>query len=273
MATYASYKKYTGENIENGAITDSKISSTALRTWNVQWFYGNPVMCSSGCCCLWTVPSNTRKAFIELWGAGGNGHGACDCNRCQGYFGAGGGTYNSKMICVTPGWTYTVCAAGVFPCLTTECQGCQGCASYVTGCNLSNFCAVGGRGGIGADFYWCIPTFSCWDCCIAPTANGGDFAMANHTGQVFSGSSWCHCHCKVAIPQSAPFIGTQVIQHFSCFGGVGSGSPGQSCFFRCGCFTVPYGHGGQGAMVSVCANAVCGQGGTGGPGLVKITYI
>ena len=44
------------------------------------------------------------------------------------------------------------------------------------------------------------------------------------------------------------------------------------CSIRCGCWTVPYGHGGQNAMTTCCGSGVCGQGGTGGGGLVKITY-
>jgi hypothetical protein len=44
------------------------------------------------------------------------------------------------------------------------------------------------------------------------------------------------------------------------------------CWMRCGCWTVPYGHGAQNAMTNYC-DRCCGQGGTGGPGLVKITYV
>ena len=78
------------------------------------------------------------------WGAGGNGTGACSCNRCQHYSSAGGGYYNSKMITTNGGCSYTVCAAGVYRCLSRECYGCVGCSSYVNGYNLSNFCAIGG---------------------------------------------------------------------------------------------------------------------------------
>jgi hypothetical protein len=261
MATYASYKKITGENITTGAITDAKIAAATLATWNVQWFYGSINFCSTGCCCLWTVPDNIRKLYIELWGAGGSGHGACSCNRCQGYRGAQGGAYANKMITVCPGWTYTVCAAGVYPCLSMECNGCPGCASYVAGCNLSNFCAVGGAGGSAAEGWWNSPLYSCWpDCCVGPTANGSDFGMMNHAGTTYIGSHFCHCHCIETKPTSAPFIGTSVSQRI------------QECWIKCGCWTVPYGHGGQGAMTTYCG-ACCGQGGTGGPGLVKMTYI
>ena len=40
---------------------------------------------------------------------------------------------------------------------------------------------------------------------------------------------------------------------------------------RCGDFYAPYGVGGQGAMTTYCERC-CGQGGTGGGGVVKITY-
>ena len=46
----------------------------------------------------------------------------------------------------------------------------------------------------------------------------------------------------------------------------------QFCWIRCGCWTVPYGHGGQGALTDQCGRC-CGQSGMGGPGLVKITYV
>jgi hypothetical protein len=46
-----------------------------------------------------------------------------------------------------------------------------------------------------------------------------------------------------------------------------------NCWIRCGCWRVPYGSGGAGAMTTLCGSSCCGQGGTGGPGLVKITYV
>jgi len=61
-------------------------------------------------------------------------------------------------------------------------------------------------------------------------------------------------------PTSAPLIGTDVHQSL------------RECWVRCGCWIVPYGHGGQGAMTTYCGSSCCGQGGTGGGGLVKITY-
>jgi hypothetical protein len=60
---------------------------------------------------------------------------------------------------------------------------------------------------------------------------------------------------------SAPLIGTEVQMSINY------------CWMRCGCWTVPYGNGGQSAMSSYCGGGnCCGQGGMGGPGLVRITY-
>jgi hypothetical protein len=261
MATYASYKKVDGSSLADGSITEDRISLNAFATWNVKWIFGEPCFCSTGCCCLWTVPSGVRKVFFELWGAGGNGHGACSTSRCQHYAGAGGGYYNSKMIDTAPGCQYTICAAGVFPCLTNECVGCIGCSSYVTGFNLSNFCAIGGIGGC-ANASWNEACFSDFSCCLGPVSNGGDFGMGNHRGAFHVHQSQCHCQCRGETPTPAPFIGTQVHQGI------------QDCWFRCGCWTVPYGHGGQGGMTTYCGGSnCCAQGGTGGPGLVKISFL
>lgn len=263
MASYASYKKIVpSDQLIDGTIPTTAVGGNAFATWNVKWFYGQPCFCSTGCCCLWTVPDGVYKAFIEMWGAGGNGHGMCSTSRCQHYAGAQGGYYNSKMINVSPGWTYTVCAAGVYPCLSNECGSCEGCSSYVNGCNLSNFCAIGGIGGC-ANGSWneaCHSDFG--RCCVGPTAHGGDFGMGNHRGAFFIHQAQCHCQCQGATPTPAPFIGTQVQMQI------------HECWMRCACWTVPYGHGAQGAMTTYCGGgSCCGQGGTGGPGLVKISYL
>lgn len=262
MASYESYKRITGNEIVSGTITDADINSSALATWSVKWFYGQPCALSSGCCCLWTVPSCVAKMHVEAWGSGGNGHGSCACSRCHHYAGAGGGYYNSKNVSTRGGCTYRVCAGGVYPCCERDCVGCTGCASHVCGYNLCNFCAIGGAGGRGENS-WQNACFSDWGCCVAPVANQGEFGMGNHRGGFDSngGAAICRCWCAVSQPTAAPFIGTSVVQTLNC------------CNVRCGCWTVPYGHGGQGSMHNCCGSGLCGNGGTGGPGLVKITYV
>ena len=260
MANYADYRQVPRDQIPDGTITNAKLSIDARHCYCTKWVYGDAGQCTAGCCCLWTVPTGVRRIFWEAWGAGGNGNGACSCDRCHHFKGAGGGYYNSKMISSSEGTNYTVCAGGVYRCLSTECTGLAiGCASYVNGTNLSNFCAIGGDVG-RAETSWANPCFSDWSCCLGPVSNGGDFGMGNHQG-AWSGAFNCHCHCQYTQPTGAPFLGGQVEMH------------SQVCWIRCGCWTVPYGHGAQGAISSYCGSSCCGQGGTGGSGVVKITYM
>jgi hypothetical protein len=262
MASYASYKKIDGSFFEDEVIPADALNPSGLDTWCVKWIYGSPVNCTQGCCCLWTVPTGVKRVTFELWGSGGNGTGACSCSRCHVYIGAQGGYYNTKTIGVEEGWTYTICAGGVYPCNSRECTGCSGCSSYVNGCNLSNFCAIGGNTGIACNS-WSLGCFSDnGRCCMSPGTWGGDFGMGNHQQQFWRPKGWaCHCHGNYSIPSAAPFIGTNVMQ------------TANFCWIRCGCWTVPFGHGGQNAMSDQCGSSCCGQGGTGGPGLVKITYV
>ena len=258
MATYDSYKKVASDQIINGTVSEPKLGSDVRHRLCTKWVTGDHNWCSPGCCCLWTAPGCTRRVYWEAWGAGGNGQGACSCNRCHHFRGAGGGAYNAKMISTTPGCSYTVCAAGVYRCLSRECYGCNGCTSYVNGHNLSNFCAIGGNDGC-ANTNWTEYCFSCFSCCLAPGGNGGDFQMISHTG-AWGGIFNCHCHHQYTRPTPAPFLG----------GGVSMAA--QVCWIRCGCWIAPPGHGGQGAISTYCGSSCCGQGGTGGPGVVKITF-
>lgn len=270
MATYASYKKIPTDGISDGAILNSHLLPCTRKQFSVFWVFGSPAPCSSGCCCLWTVPDFVTTIRFELWGAGGGGPGVCVCNRCQHYAGGGGGSYNSKTISTTSGCQYTICAAGVFPCFTTECCGCLGCASYVNGYNLTNFCAIGGAAGLANDA-WTTSCYSELPCVLSPGCNGGDFGWMGHSwgfGASEHNYAIGHCHCYVSSTQSlgAPLIGTQASQGINY------------CWFRCGCWHVPYGQGGQAAMTTFCGDGcqcltqVCATGGTGGAGLVKITY-
>jgi len=258
MASYSSYKKIVNEQVIDGTVSENKLAADTRHRLCTKWLIGNACRCSAGCCCQWTVPGCTRRVFFELWGAGGNGSGACSCNRCHHYAGAGGGAYNSKMISTSPGCQYTMCAAGVYRCLSRECIGCTGCTSYVNGFGLSDFCAVGGGCG-RANTDWTQYCYSCWTCCLQPTDNNGDFGMNSHSGH-FSGIFNCHCHIQYVRPTGAPFLGGNVAMSVAV------------CYSRCGCWIAPPGHGGQGAMSSYCNSDCCSQGGTGGPGVVKITF-
>jgi hypothetical protein len=264
MATYASYKKLNSDQFTNSSVDAQDFSSGLNSAYGVQWFYGNPDQCSSGCCCLWTVPSGVKKIHIQAWGAGGNGAGSCNCGRCHHWMGTGGGYYNTKTITVSPGWTYTVCAGGVYPCFSRECSACEGCASYVNGCNLSNFCAIGGMFGY-ANTSWTETCNSQPYCCLGPGERGGDWLQTTHAA-TWSASEFvydrgfCHCFTQSLYAQGGALIGTNVTMSL------------RECWVRCGCWRAPYANGAQSAMTLYCGSSCCGQGGTGGPGLVKITY-
>lgn len=264
MATYSSYKRiYTTDSIVDGAITDAKLAEGTRKQYGVKWVFGSPSACTSGCCCLWSTPDNVGTINATIWGAGGNGHGACSCNRCHHYAGAAGGTMNSKTVSTAPGCSYRLCAGGVYPCCERDCIGCQGCASSVCGYNMCNLTAVGGHGGM-ANTAWSTPCNSYWTCCVDKGDNNGDFGGSAHVGafsgvQATYGSGQCHCRRQRTTPMPAVGIGTDVQQSINY------------CWSRCGCWTVPYGHGGQGGMTSYCGSC-CANGGTGGSGLVKITY-
>lgn len=268
MASYTSYRagRVTSVNIDANAICNSQLAEGVRCNYATQWVYGDPGQCTAGCCCAWTVPANTKVVKFEIWGAGGNGHGACSCDRCQHYMGAGGGTQNTVTICSAPGCVYTACAGGVYRCLSNECTACNGCTSYVNGYNISNFCACGGGYG-QSNGSWTDSCFSYMDACYQAGQNGGNFANFNHMPAWIAGGPYtypgdaCHCWKRIGNSNSAIGLNTgRADQHLA------------ECWMRCGCWTVPYGAGAMGAKTTYCGSSCCGQGGTGGSGVVKITY-
>lgn len=269
MASYSSYRRLTGTQVIDKSITQDHIANNVRDNFCVKWFYGTPGVCSPGCCCLWTVPACTRRLNWELWGAGGNGNGACSCNRCHHTSPPGGGAYTSRSIETNAGCTYTVCAAGVYRCYSRECNGCNGCTSYVNGYNLSNLCACGGQRGC-ANTSWTDLCKSMMPYCVRPgcvgTSASGDFASYTHGGNFqgqsgyFYPGSACHCWKHIGHSTGAFGLNTGFDEQNSNY-----------CWIRCGCWSVPYGHGGQSATSNYCGRC-CGQGGTGGGGLVKVTF-
>ena len=162
MASYSSYKKLLTENLADGAVTSDKLQWNARPKPTVFWV-ANPRalgcggQCSGdgGCtyqadgyCCLWTVPAKVTRVTFEIWSGGGGGAGMICCNYCSFSIGGAGGNYGVRTISTTPGSQYTICAGGSWPCNKGHtCGAGMGCRSYVTGCNLSNFCTMGGCGG------------------------------------------------------------------------------------------------------------------------------
>ena len=100
-----------------------------------------------GASCSWTVPGGVTCARFQIWGAGaGTGYGCC----CAFTPFGGTGAYASVIIPVTAGSIYTLCAGCALCCCATAggTNTAAGCASYVTGAGLTNFCAEGGEGSL-----------------------------------------------------------------------------------------------------------------------------
>lgn len=100
-----------------------------------------------GVCCEWTVPGGVTCARFQIWGAGaGTGYGCC----CAFTTFGGSGAYASVIIPVTAGNTYTLCSGCAFFCcaIAAGTNDTDGCPSFVTGTNLTDFCAEGGEGSL-----------------------------------------------------------------------------------------------------------------------------
>ena len=94
-------------------------------------------------CCNWTVPAGATRAQFQIWGAGaGTANGMC----CSGKTFGSTGAFATTIIDVSAGHSYTLCAGCAYCCYAycSTANYTAGCASYVTGNNLSNFCAMGG---------------------------------------------------------------------------------------------------------------------------------
>ena len=121
MANYRSYRQVRSDQIAAGSISSAKLQK---RVWlldiALNIYMVIHVIVHLAVVVFGQFPSGVEKITFELWGAGGNGHGACSCNRCQHYQGAAGGTYNTKTISTTGGCQYRVCAGGVYRCCSRE---------------------------------------------------------------------------------------------------------------------------------------------------------
>jgi len=277
MASYSSYKKIVADNLSNDVVSSTALSATSA--YGVQWIFNergfrcrncaNAGGCceqANGKCCLWCVPANITKVTFEIWSGGGGGPGMTCCNCCSFAFGGHGGSYAIKTIDVQPGWSYTVCAGGSWRCNKSHtCSAGMGCRSYVNGCNLSNFCVMGGCGG-----YMCNGdawghrhlTSGCANCNICGFF-GADFGMMG-SGGFKPGHGTCHCYRTGGWTGAAPMFG--IIQ----------ATANSDSWCACGCYVNWPAGGGEAGTSNYCGNwAKCcaGGAGQGGSGVVRITYM
>ena len=278
MATYGSYKKVAADQFEANSVTASKVAPGAGLCRGVLWVFNPRGMCCQNCanaggcceqangrCCLWTVPTGVSRVTFEMWSGGGGGAGHTCCNCCSFSLGGAGGNYAIKTIDTCPGWTYTICAGGSWPCAVSHtCQAGNGCTSYITGCNLSNFCVLGGCGGTmcnGDAWGMYHHTSGCANNNICGFF-GADMGMMGSVGFKV-GQSMCRCNGATSFTGAAPLVGkfqTTMVTESWC---------------SCGCYVNWPAGGGMSGTSSYCGDhaKMCAAGmGMGGSGMVKVVY-
>jgi hypothetical protein len=276
-ANYGAYKKISSNMIPDGAVNGNMLQQGVGNKYCSFTVHSDRGMkcqectAAGGCCCMacgrcceWTVPNYVTSVQFEIWSGGGSGAGM-NCSNCCSYsVGGAGGSYATKTICTRPGCKYTICAGGVWRCCRSHtCSGGMGCASYVTGHNLDNFCVVGGCGGLvchGDDNGYAFMQ-TCANCNICGIY-GADFGATGSTGYKLAHSG---CKCQGSDYHSAgaaPFIAkhhSHYVTEFWC---------------SCSCYVNWPSGGGLSGASTYCGDAAkcCAAGMFGGSGLVKITF-
>lgn len=271
MANYARFKKILSDSFIDNTIDQTKVVTGAGVRWNTFTVYNACGFACRACqagslqscgrCCLWTVPNKINTVSFELWSGGGAGPGYSGTFCCGlKSIGGAGGNYAIKTITTQPGCQYIICAGGSWPCDASNiCIAGQGCASYVTGFNLNNFCTHGGCGG------WACPNTDGYNPSPQPCANCGicgffdaDFGIMGMVGGLV-GQSMCGCMGNTTFTGSAPFVGLQYQSSISEY------------WCNCGCF-INWPSGGGISGISNYWGTCTAYGGTGGSGIVKVTF-
>lgn len=278
MATYGSYKKVAADQFQTGSVTASKTVAGAGLCRGTLWVFNPRGMCCQSCsnaggcceqangkCCLWTVPTGVNRITFEIWSGGGGGAGHTCCNCCSFALGGAGGNYATKTIDTVPGCQYTICAGGSWPCTVSHtCNAGMGCASYVNGYNLSNFCVTGGCGGVmcnGDAWGLYHHNSGCANCNICGFF-GADMGMMGSVGFKV-GQSMCRCNGVTGMTGAAPMVG--LIQ----------ATMATEAWCSCGCYVNWPSGGGVSGQSSYCGDfaKMCAAGmGMGGSGMVKVVY-
>ncbi len=238
---------------------------------------------NGGKCCDWTVPEGTQSIKFTIVSGGGPGGGTSDNDWGNG--GAGGNTA-IKTIQESAGdfsstagslSSFTLCAAGTSQCGCCQCcEACAcrpGCTSYVSGPGLSNFCAIGAKGGD----HFCDVQCSCYNCfrimqcnmgrynagwkthMCSPGWCGADYGFTGTSGGVYKGYS-CNSY-----QTSSPGTPTGPFSAASPATGLSLCSDASGCYSGTAMFP------GGGGYAGVSDNGCC-WGNWGAAGLVHVQY-
>lgn len=183
-----------GRYIYRGLTTSYKGSKRIFLTPQTQYI-----------CNTWTVPDGVTCLTFEIWGAGGAGAPVCCCT-CYGGMAGDGGAYSAKTLAVTPGTIYTYCVGkggcGNACWYNGNACGCGGGKTYITGTGLTNFCAVGGAGGLWCDASPC----NCVKQGAGSLSYGGDLNLEGFPARRTRLCCWSG-RCAQSFTGSAPFGG------------------------------------------------------------------
>ena len=155
----------------------------------------------------WTIPEDVDEVIFELWGGGGGGGSSCCCS--YGIPGSSGAYAVKKLhgVNVVPGCSYEICIGPGGCGFSGPSCGDQGCATYITGYGLTNFCADGGMGGCSCCHQSCC-TWKVLDPSGNGTCPGGPCALyygadGGYHGNPGAGYLFCHdnrCFNKQHLP-------------------------------------------------------------------------
>ena len=154
---------------------------------------------NGGQACTWTVPADVTWVGVEMWGGGGSGGGVVSC--CGTGWGGGHGAYARKLMTVTPGDVYTICAAGTTNCPTTM-TGTVGGTSYMCKNGVSCMTAAGGIPGQNCCCWFCGFNHPCCNPEPAAGFTGASFGIcATHPMHIQACQSNCH---NIPVVSGAP---------------------------------------------------------------------
>ena len=242
---------------------------------------------NGGCCLSWTAPAGISMIKFEVLSGGGPG-GSSGGDHDMGIGGQGGNYAMIQLFAEDSEFTagssvYTLCAAGTSncSCCCHCCTACRdGCASFVVGDGLTNFCAVGGRGGpnswdVMSSCYNCQRSAQCnignysagWTqsttnpgfCGIPETPTTKSMGYTGTSGDLFQSAACCQENFSIAGVPSGPFS-------------TSSGMGGDACTTDYSCCSAHSNFpGGGGTSVPHATSSAC-WGSWGAGGLVKVTY-
>ena len=236
MATLRSLLSLTsaGELNDNEPVREINVYNTNVDTVN-----------NGGSNCTWTVPADTTWVAVDMWGGGGAG-GGCQCS--FGYPG-GAGAYGRKIIRVTPGDSWVICAGGSTCCYSGSSAGAGAAGNESYMCLNGEECLIAPGGTAGQNCcLWSCNASVCRLHTLGTAPTGFTFGLPGMSGNNVWG---CvnRCHNMQATP-GAPFAlptlyfsknactafaGDETICGGKLFPGGGAPSASSLCSSRCCC--------------------------------------